>query len=146
MDTAWLLTREALVMHVGLLTSFGYLHKHWWLMSEKACRTKQQGPVQSFCTVRSLDLVARHSFISCPLLLTFLSCFLCDWQPFKTQSNRIVSDGGRKHCHQFGISLLKQLQVINSFKGGKCWYLVFALHSIPHSLIGFLTLWPTFLQ
>lgn len=134
------------VMHSSLLASLRCLHKHWQLLSGKACRIKLQMPVQGFCALENSDLIARHSFVSCTLFLTFLPCFPCDWQPFKTQSNRIVLDGGRKHCHQFGISLLKQLQVINSFKGEKCWYLFFALHTIPHSLIGFLTLWPTFLQ
>lgn len=125
MDTAVLLSPGAPVMHVGLLVSLGCLRKHQRLLSGKACRIKPQRPVSGFCTLKSLDLVVRHSFISCPLLLTFLPCFPCDWQPFKTQSNRIVSDGGRKHCHRLGISLLKQLQVINSFKGEKMLIFVF---------------------
>lgn len=148
MDTTAVLSPGVPEMQVSLLASLGCSQKHQWLLLGKACRIKLQGLVgcKGLCMLKSLHVTAQHSFISCPLLLTFLPCFPCDWQPFKTQSNRIVSDGGRKHCHRFGISLLKQLQVINSFKGGKCWYLFFALHTIPHSLIHFLTLWPTFLQ
>jgi len=78
MDTAVLLSPGASVMHVGLPAFPRCLHKPWQLLSGKACRIKLQGPVWGFCTLKSLDLVARHSFISCPLLLTFLPCFPCD--------------------------------------------------------------------
>lgn len=84
-DNVWMLLLT-LMMHMDLLTSLAQTP----MADVVEGFIKMLGPMLGFCTFKSLDFIVRHSFISCPLLLTLYSLFsmwLTALQNTKQQDN-----------------------------------------------------------